>query len=166
MNQWDSEAPPKYVNTTHLSARVGRLNPDWNEDASGARVGAAALSGGAAPFLLLSSSSSKGWRGGAGGRPPPAAKLERLPLARRALPPADAATAERFAAAVELTGREFEEALAYYARSWLPARGHVKEALDQRASVHPSGQRAAQAGRGGEQAVPAGAQRAAACAGG
>lgn len=35
MNQWDSDAPPKYVNNTHLSARVGRLNPDWNEDSSG-----------------------------------------------------------------------------------------------------------------------------------
>lgn len=35
VNQWDSDAPPKYVNNTHLSARVGRLNPDWNEDASG-----------------------------------------------------------------------------------------------------------------------------------
>lgn len=38
-----------------------------------------------------------------------------------------------------LTGQEFEEALAYYAKSWLPARTHVKEALDQRQAVHPSG---------------------------
>ena len=53
--------------------------------------------------------------------------------------PADAATAARFAEAVALTGREFDEALRYYARSWLPARGHVKEALDQRSSVHASG---------------------------
>lgn len=30
VNQWDGDAPPKYVNDTHLSARVGRLNPDWN----------------------------------------------------------------------------------------------------------------------------------------
>lgn len=35
VNQWDSDAPPKYVNNTHLSARVGRLNPDWNQDSSG-----------------------------------------------------------------------------------------------------------------------------------
>jgi hypothetical protein len=35
VNQWDSDAPPKYVNNTHLSARVGRLNPDWNQDAGG-----------------------------------------------------------------------------------------------------------------------------------
>ena len=25
---------PKYVNNTHLSARVGQLNPAWNEDQS------------------------------------------------------------------------------------------------------------------------------------
>lgn len=34
VNQWDSKDPPKYLNNTHLSARVGRLNPDWNEDSS------------------------------------------------------------------------------------------------------------------------------------
>ena len=36
VNQWDSESPPKYVNNTHLSARVGSLNPDWNEEQSDA----------------------------------------------------------------------------------------------------------------------------------
>ena len=36
VNQWEGDAPPKYMNNTHLSARVGRLNPDWNEDSSGA----------------------------------------------------------------------------------------------------------------------------------
>lgn len=35
VNQWDSEGPPKYLNNTHLSARVGNLNPAWNEDSSG-----------------------------------------------------------------------------------------------------------------------------------
>lgn len=35
INQWDGSQPPKYVNNTHLSARVGKLNPDWNEDQSG-----------------------------------------------------------------------------------------------------------------------------------
>lgn len=35
INQWDSSDPPKYVNTTHLSARVGNLNPRWNEDIDG-----------------------------------------------------------------------------------------------------------------------------------
>ena len=40
VNQWDSESGPKYVNNTHLSARVGRLNPDWNEDQSGGAPGA------------------------------------------------------------------------------------------------------------------------------
>ena len=30
VNQWDGDAPPKYSNNTHLSARVGSLNPSWN----------------------------------------------------------------------------------------------------------------------------------------
>ena len=34
VNQWDSSDPPKYVNNTHLSARVGSLNPRWNEEFS------------------------------------------------------------------------------------------------------------------------------------
>ncbi|GAB4857663.1 hypothetical protein Ancab_015569 [Ancistrocladus abbreviatus] len=29
INQYDSDLPPRYVNNTHLSARVGRLNLDW-----------------------------------------------------------------------------------------------------------------------------------------
>ncbi|GAB4813079.1 hypothetical protein N2152v2_000125 [Parachlorella kessleri] len=85
VNQWDSESGPKYVNNTHLSARVGRLNPDWNEDQSD-------------DTLML-----------------------------------------RFEQAVQLTGSEFLEAVQYYAKSWLPARGYVKEALDQRLDVDPSG---------------------------
>lgn len=32
INQWDSAAPPRYTNSTHLSARVGQLNPAWNEE--------------------------------------------------------------------------------------------------------------------------------------
>jgi uncharacterized UPF0160 family protein len=31
INPWDSKDPPKYVNNTHLGARVGQLNPSWNE---------------------------------------------------------------------------------------------------------------------------------------
>ncbi|GJN21878.1 hypothetical protein PR202_gb09400 [Eleusine coracana subsp. coracana] len=30
-NQYDTDQPPKYVNNTHLSSRVGRLNPDWTD---------------------------------------------------------------------------------------------------------------------------------------
>lgn len=85
VNQWDGDAPPKYVNNTHLSARVGRLNPDWNADSS------------------------------------------------------DEVLMRQFLLAVELTGSEFTEAVQYYSRSWLPARTHVKEALEQRQQVHPSG---------------------------
>lgn len=29
INQYDTDKPPKYVNNTHLSSRVGRLNLDW-----------------------------------------------------------------------------------------------------------------------------------------
>lgn len=34
VNAWDGDAPPKYINSTHLSARVGNLNPAWNQDQS------------------------------------------------------------------------------------------------------------------------------------
>ncbi|KAJ7562986.1 hypothetical protein O6H91_03G091700 [Diphasiastrum complanatum] len=33
-NQYDTDLPPKYIINTDLSARVGKLNPDWNEDDS------------------------------------------------------------------------------------------------------------------------------------
>ena len=29
INQYDTDQPPRYLNNTHLSARVGRLNLDW-----------------------------------------------------------------------------------------------------------------------------------------
>lgn len=29
INQFNTEQPPRYVNNTHLSSRVGRLNLDW-----------------------------------------------------------------------------------------------------------------------------------------
>ncbi|KAJ7942938.1 UPF0160 protein MYG1, mitochondrial [Quillaja saponaria] len=31
INQYDTDQPPKYVNNSHLSSRVGRLNLDWTE---------------------------------------------------------------------------------------------------------------------------------------
>ena len=31
INQFDTDQPPKYVNNTHLSSRVGRLNLDWTD---------------------------------------------------------------------------------------------------------------------------------------
>ena len=31
INQYDTDQPPKYVNNTHLSSRVDRLNPDWTD---------------------------------------------------------------------------------------------------------------------------------------
>lgn len=29
INRYDTDQPPRYVNNTHLSSRVGRLNLDW-----------------------------------------------------------------------------------------------------------------------------------------
>ena len=40
INQWDVDAPPRYLSNTGLSARVGSLNPAWNEDASNERLDA------------------------------------------------------------------------------------------------------------------------------
>lgn len=34
INQWEGDTPPRYINSTHLSARVGALNPSWNQDQS------------------------------------------------------------------------------------------------------------------------------------
>ncbi|XP_040963438.1 MYG1 exonuclease isoform X3 [Gossypium hirsutum] len=31
INQFDTDKPPKYVNNTHISSRVGRLNLDWTD---------------------------------------------------------------------------------------------------------------------------------------
>lgn len=84
INQWDSDSPPKYVNNTHLSARVGNLNPAWNEDSS------------------------------------------------------EEATMAGFHAAVALTGKEFMDAVRYYATSWLPARALVLADLQARMSTDPS----------------------------
>lgn len=40
INQWDVETPPRYHSNTHLAARVGNLNPRWNEDSSAERTDA------------------------------------------------------------------------------------------------------------------------------
>lgn len=41
VNQYDVDAPPRYVNKTDLSSRVGFLNPDWTEEATQEREDAA-----------------------------------------------------------------------------------------------------------------------------
>lgn len=64
VNQWDSEAPPKYLNNTHLSARVGGLNPAWNEDSSDATLAAgfqAAIALTGAEFTDALSYLAKSW---------------------------------------------------------------------------------------------------------
>jgi len=77
---------PLYKSRTDLSSRVGRLNPEWNEEVS-------------ADDLSL-----------------------------------------RFQKAMELTGKEFSEEVAFFAKSWLPARHIVQSSLRARFDVHPSGQ--------------------------
>eukprot|EP00271_Cylindrocystis_brebissonii_P001281 TRINITY_DN11594_c0_g1_i1.p1 TRINITY_DN11594_c0_g1~~TRINITY_DN11594_c0_g1_i1.p1 ORF type:complete len:434 (+),score=62.34 TRINITY_DN11594_c0_g1_i1:76-1377(+) len=39
VNQYDTDAPQRYESSTHLSARVGHLNPDWQEDEAAAANG-------------------------------------------------------------------------------------------------------------------------------
>lgn len=99
VNQWDSAAPPKYVNNTHLSARVGRLNPDWNQDASGER------------------GQPGGWwlraREGCALALPGPNRCD----ARWHPSCADEATMAQFRAAMQLTGAEFAEAVSYYAKA-------------------------------------------------
>lgn len=34
ISQWEGAAPPKYLNNTTLSSRVGNLNPKWSDDSS------------------------------------------------------------------------------------------------------------------------------------
>jgi len=84
IQQYISEDPPRYVNNTGLSARVGALNPAWNEEQSSATLDA------------------------------------------------------RFLKAVELTGGEFRDAVQWVGNVWLPARAHVKAALQAMPSVDPS----------------------------
>ena len=79
---------PRYESHTHLSARVGNLNPAWNEEVPASGAGSVEA---------------------------------------------------RFHAAMELTGSEFQAAVAHVARGWLPARQHVVEALASARNVHPSG---------------------------
>ncbi|CAL5220512.1 g2544 [Coccomyxa viridis] len=40
INQWDVDVPPRYMSNTNLGARVGSLNPRWNEDSSAERTDA------------------------------------------------------------------------------------------------------------------------------
>jgi len=46
----------------------------------------------------------------------------------------------QFRKAMEMTGAEFVDALKYYGKSWLLARGHVVQALDEAKTTHPSGE--------------------------
>lgn len=86
VNQYDVTDTPKYVDNTNLSARVGKLNPDWIEEQSAEKEDAA------------------------------------------------------FVRAMELTGKEFLEALRYQGRSWLPARTVVANCLSSRFEADSSGE--------------------------
>jgi uncharacterized UPF0160 family protein len=86
VNQYDTNSPPKYISNTDLSARVSKLNPEWNQ------------------------------------------------------PTSETIENENFLKAVALTGSEFEAALHYYAKSWLPGRDFVVDALKKRKEVDSSGE--------------------------
>lgn len=45
----------------------------------------------------------------------------------------------RFQKAMELVGQEFHERLNYYSKVWYPAKKYVKQAVNDRKTVHPSG---------------------------
>ena len=81
--QYETTAPPKFRSSTDLGARVGRLNPKWNEEHVDVQA--------------------------------------------------------RFEAAVALTGAEFSEDVVEIKTTWLPARGIVEKALNDRMQVDPSG---------------------------
>lgn len=85
VNQYVSDAPPRYVVNTALPARVAALNPGWSDEYS------------------------------------------------------DASLMAGFLKAVELTGREFEDALAYASKYWLPAKALVAAAVAGRRDVDASG---------------------------
>jgi uncharacterized UPF0160 family protein len=83
VNQYETDSPPLYVNNTDLGARVGKLNPAWNQ---------------------------------------PAANRDEL-----------------FKRAMEIAGAEFTETVKYFGQVWWPARHIVKEAIEKRNEVDPSG---------------------------
>eukprot|EP00343_Euplotes_focardii_P011113 CAMPEP_0205829788 /NCGR_PEP_ID=MMETSP0206-20130828/39232_1 /ASSEMBLY_ACC=CAM_ASM_000279 /TAXON_ID=36767 /ORGANISM="Euplotes focardii, Strain TN1" /LENGTH=331 /DNA_ID=CAMNT_0053132861 /DNA_START=40 /DNA_END=1032 /DNA_ORIENTATION=+ len=83
--QYPEDIEPAYRINTDLSARVGRLNPNWNE---------------------------KG----------------------------DIDMAARFAAAMELAGSEFVQAVEFVAKAWIPARKLVQTSMEERMTVHESGE--------------------------
>jgi uncharacterized UPF0160 family protein len=41
INQYDVNDPPRYIDNTNLSARVGQLNLDWMEEYTGEKENAA-----------------------------------------------------------------------------------------------------------------------------
>lgn len=104
-----TDGEPRYALTTHLSARVGRLNPRWNDPEQDTEVG----TGGG---------HTRGWGGGHGdeflGVDPPSLRPQ-----------------EGFKRALELVGGEFLDRLDYYHRAWLPARTLVEEAIRRRFEV-------------------------------
>lgn len=80
-----TDEEPKYKIRTHLSNRVGRLNPEWNSKQ-------------------------------------------------------EVNVDEVFKTAMELVSQEFNYIVNYFVNIWLPARDYVKSSLDNRLSVHKSGQ--------------------------
>lgn len=107
-----TDGEPRYALTTHLSARVGRLNPRWNDPEQDTEVG----TGGG---------DTRGGGVGATGRN------------SSGLTPPSLRPQEGFKRALELVGGEFLDRLDYYHRAWLPARTLVEEAIRRRFEVLP-----------------------------
>lgn len=102
-----TDGEPRYALTTNLSARVGHLNPRWNDPDQDTEVGTRGK-GGDAELRSLGS-----------------------PLTLLLRPQAG------FKRAMELVGSEFMDRLDYYHRAWLPARALVEDAIRRRFEVLP-----------------------------
>ena len=113
INQYVSNSPPLYVNNTHVSARVGRLNPDWTEESSEEKEN---IQFHAAMELI-------------GGEFVEVFK-ETEPLISFSAGSWD----------LTLLFPTLEQCVKYYAKSWLPARSIVEESLQERKDVHESGE--------------------------
>lgn len=107
VNQYDTEAPARYIDNTSLASRVKRLNPEWNQESSNALLDqqflkAVALAGSELAEAVQVS-------------PEPFTKTDfRI---------------QKLVFDLGHLTRPAVQFLQYTALVWLPARGHVKEAL-------------------------------------
>ncbi len=144
---------PLYVNNTTLSARVGSLNPRWNQPSDDATLYAQvrrAGSGSGTGTVRCTCCDRCNVRGSNAERHYYLYMTELAEAACMLAYPIPHAKRHsslafhhpltlQFLKAVELTGAEFAAAVDYVAAGWLPGRRPVAEALARRFEVHPSG---------------------------